>query len=142
MVRPFACGRILRRMRAMSAVVSQPRPVQAPTESVPALRNGDRLTRAEFERRYAAMPQVKGIELVEGIVYMPSPVRITQHGEPHARLITWLGHYVSLTPGLVFGDNSTDRLDEDNEPLPDVMLLIPDRAGGAARVDDDGYVSG
>src|SRR5207247_1157915 len=42
----------------------------------------------------------------------------------------------------ILGDNSTDRLDEDNEPLPDVMLLIPERAGGAARIDADGYVTG
>ena len=39
------------------------------------LENGDRLTRAEFERRYAAMPRLKKAELIEGIVYVPSPVR-------------------------------------------------------------------
>lgn len=32
------------------------------------LENGDRLTRDEFERRYAAMPHVKKAELIEGIV--------------------------------------------------------------------------
>ena len=36
---------------------------------VPALVNGDRLTRREFERRYAAMPDVKKAELIEGTVY-------------------------------------------------------------------------
>ena len=29
----------------------------------------------EFERRYEAMPEVKKAELIEGEVYMPSPVR-------------------------------------------------------------------
>ena len=40
----------------------------------PELNNGDRLTRVEFERRYAAMPHVKKVELVEGVVHMTSPV--------------------------------------------------------------------
>ena len=56
------------------------------TQEIPLLENGDRLTRPEFERRYAAMPQVKKAELIEGIVYMPSPVRVRQHGRPHAHI--------------------------------------------------------
>jgi Uma2 family endonuclease len=116
-----------------------PRPSGNP---VPALNNGDRLTRAEFERRYRAMPHVNKAELIEGTVYMPSPVRMTCHGQPHSLLIGWLTYYVSKTPGLLVGDNATNRLDEDNEPQPDVMLLIPTSAGGQARVDDDDYVSG
>ena len=49
----------------------------------PALENGDRLTRAEFERRYEAMPDIKKAELIEGEVYLGSPVRHRQHGKPH-----------------------------------------------------------
>jgi hypothetical protein len=45
-----------------------------PAEAVPPLQAGDRLTRAEFERRYRAMPDVRKAELIEGVVYMPSPV--------------------------------------------------------------------
>src|SRR5688572_4315287 len=86
------------------------------SQRVPPLRNGDRLTRVEFERRYARMTHIKNIELIEGVVYMPSPVRLESHGEPHVYLTTWLGYYVSKTPGLRTGDNSTVRLDEDNEP--------------------------
>ena len=37
----------------------------------PVLEPGDRLSRQEFERRYARMPQVKKAELIEGIVYIP-----------------------------------------------------------------------
>lgn len=48
---------------------------QVVTQEIPLLENGDRLTRPEFERRYAAMPQVKKAELIEGIGSMPSPVR-------------------------------------------------------------------
>jgi len=36
----------------------------ASSPPVPALANGDRLTRREFERRYAAMPNVKKAELI------------------------------------------------------------------------------
>ncbi|MDY7015976.1 MAG: Uma2 family endonuclease, partial [Cyanobacteriota bacterium] len=39
------------------------------------LENGDRLTRSEFERRYQAMPHLKKAELIEGMVYMSSPLR-------------------------------------------------------------------
>lgn len=45
--------------------------------AMPRLENGDHLTRAEFERRYAAMPDVKKAELIEGMVMMPSPVSNT-----------------------------------------------------------------
>ena len=41
--------------------------------TTPPLEPGDRLSRAEFERRYVAMPHVKKAELIEGVVYMPSP---------------------------------------------------------------------
>ena len=49
-------------------------------ETVPLLEPGDRLTRAEFERRYEAMPELRKAELIEGVVYMPSPVRYRCHG--------------------------------------------------------------
>jgi hypothetical protein len=58
---------------------------------MPPLENGDRLTRTEFERRYAAMPHLKKAELIEGIVHMPSPVRFKKHAKPHAAMVTWLG---------------------------------------------------
>ena len=107
------------------------------------MENGDRLTRVEFERRYAAMPWVKKAELIEGLVYMPSPVRVKRHSKPHVILSSWLGYYLSKTPGLEdYGDNGTVRLDEDNEPQPDLFLLLPERSGGLASIDQDDYVSG
>jgi hypothetical protein len=56
-----------------------------PTEWIPPLQQGDRLTRDEFLRRYEAMPEIKKAELVEGKVYMPSPASAEDHGEPHFR---------------------------------------------------------
>ncbi len=52
----------------------------AVVRGVPLLENGDQLTRPEFERRYEAMPHLKKAELIEGVVYMPSPVRYKGHG--------------------------------------------------------------
>jgi hypothetical protein len=40
---------------------------------IPPLRDGDRLTRDEFLRRWDAMPDVKWTELIDGVVHMPSP---------------------------------------------------------------------
>jgi hypothetical protein len=110
--------------------------------NVPQLDNGDRLTRAEFERRYAAMPDLKKAELIEGIVYMASAVRHREHGRPHFMVATWLGHYVAKTPGVDPGDNSTLRLDEDNVPQPDVLMRLPEAAGGKSRLAEDGYLEG
>lgn len=109
---------------------------------VPPLENGDRLTRLEFERRYCVMPQVKKAELIEGIVYMASPLRFEPHAEPHADLMGWLWTYKIATPGVRLGDNPTVRLDLDNEPQPDAVLLIDPSAGGRSRFDAEGYIQG
>jgi hypothetical protein len=109
---------------------------------VPPLENGDRLTRAEFERRYAAMPQNVRAELIEGVVIMASPVRHSMHGAPHADLVSWATFYRAGTPGVLGGADATVRLDLDNEPQPDVYLLIDPARGGKARIDEDDYING
>ncbi len=108
--------------------------------TIPPLESGDRLTRHEFERRYSAMPHVKKAELIEGIVYMASPLRFNSHGKPHGDLIIWLGTYKVYTPGVELGDNATVRLDLDNEPQPDVVLLINEQLGGQSRISGDDYI--
>jgi hypothetical protein len=60
------------------------------SQKLPILENGDRVTREEFERRYHRMPNVKKAELIEGVVYVPSPLRYRQHGLPHSQIMTWL----------------------------------------------------
>ncbi|MEA5505332.1 Uma2 family endonuclease [Halotia wernerae UHCC 0503] len=104
------------------------------------LENGDKLTRAEFERRYEAMPTVKKAELIEGIVYMASPVRAKKHGKPHASIMTWLGTYEAATPGVETLDNTNVRLDADNEPQPDAILRI--EQDGQSMISKDDYVEG
>ena len=53
------------------ATASEKGPPPSPRGVVPPLENGDRLSRAEFERRYMAMPDLKKAELIEGVVYVP-----------------------------------------------------------------------
>ncbi len=109
---------------------------------LPPLENGDRLTRDEFERRYEAMPHLKKAELIEGIVYMASPVRLSRHGEPCNDLGGILFMYKLATPGVRAGSDTTARLELDTEPQPDVLLMIDPALGGQARIDDDDYVEG
>ena len=103
-------------------------------------KTGDRLPRQEFERRYALMPHIKKAELIEGMVVMEEHVHYDAHGNPHARLIGWLTHYAWNTPGVEIADNATVRLDDTNEPQPDVMLRVV--AGGRSRNDEDDYIDG
>lgn len=107
---------------------------------VPRLENGDQLTRPEFERRYEAMPHLKKAELIEGVVYVPSPVRYEGHGRQHSALNGWLVMYSASTPGVAVGDNTTVRLDLDNEPQPDVLLRFT--SDGQSRVAADGFLEG
>lgn len=116
-------------------------PIRPPLKP-PPLQTGDRLTRDEFERRYRAAPHLKKAELIEGEVVMPSPVSHEFHGEPHLDMATWAGVYKAQTPGVSAGDNSTVRLDTDNEPQPDILLFTRPQFGGRVRLDDDGYIIG
>ena len=110
--------------------------------NVPPLENGDRLTRYEFERRYQVMIHIKKAELIEGVVYVASPVRATKHGRPHAKIMTWLGTYCAASPGVDLQDNATVRLDADNEPQPDALLRIEPEVGGNSRISEDDYIEG
>ena len=128
-------------------VMTSAAPIMDPEELAsgwrePLLEPGDRLSREEFERRYERMPHVKKAELIEGIDYMPSPVSAGNHGFPQCDLAGWLWFYASETPGVKCADNSTVRLDVDNEPQPDLILLKLPHKGGQARISADGYIEG
>ncbi|NEO98851.1 MAG: Uma2 family endonuclease [Symploca sp. SIO2E9] len=110
--------------------------------TIPPLENGDRLNCYEFERRYNAMPNLRKAELIEGIVYMPAALRFRSHSQPHAWIIGWLIGYEATTPGVALGIEPSVRLDLDNEPQPDAVLLINEEAGGQTRLSDDDYIEG
>lgn len=111
-------------------------------EAIPPLQSGDRLTRYEFEQRYQATPHLKKAELVEGIVYMPSPIHHKSHGRPHALIMGWLAAYYAATPGIDISDNVTVRLDADNEVQPDALLRIEAELGGTSQVSQDDFLEG
>jgi Uma2 family endonuclease len=129
-------------IRTGELLQASPAGVMAPPGTLPPLENDDRLTRSDFEQRYDAMPHVKKAELIEGIVYMLSPVRVRSHGKPHGQIMGWISVYSAATPGVDFADNTTLRLDADNEPQPDAMLWVAAAAGGHANVSDDDYLEG
>jgi Uma2 family endonuclease len=108
----------------------------------PMLEAGDRLSRAEFERRYERMPHLKKAELIEGIVYMPSPVRARKHSLPQMLLAGWLWFYATETPGVEGADNASVRLDLDNEPQPDLILFKLPARSGQTRFSADDYIEG
>jgi Uma2 family endonuclease len=108
----------------------------------PPLESGDRLTGAEFWQRYMAHPEIKQAELVAGVVYVASPVRFTQHGNPHANLVIWLGVYAAATPYVSVADNVTVKLEEDTTVQPDALLIIDPAHGGQATITDDDYLAG
>ena len=90
------------------ATVSDRTPPSGSDSEIPPLEAGDRLSRAEFERRYKAIPSVKKAELIEGVVYVASPGQLYGYGVPCAHLITWLGMYRGSTPGVIGADNASD----------------------------------
>src|SRR5688572_13195308 len=120
-------------MAATSTPASSANPTSSATSpnGVPSLQPGDHLTVEEFHRRYVAMAECKKAELIDGVVYMPSPVSIDGHGSPHVDFTTWLGIYRAFTPGVQAGDNSTVLLGAGkSEPQPDLLLRILPKHGG------------
>lgn len=104
-----------------------------------ALENGDHLSQVEFHRRYAALEEKIKAELVEGVVHMPSPIRMN-HARAHAAIMGWLNIYWAHTPGTELADNATVILDGDNEVQPDALLRKVE--GGSSQVNEDDYVVG
>ncbi|HBE19295.1 MAG TPA: Uma2 family endonuclease [Cyanobacteria bacterium UBA11149] len=112
----------------------------APPLTILPLENGARLTRDEFERRYNTMPKVKKAELIEGIVYITSPLKFGNYTKPHTYIMEWLGIYEAATLGVELSDNVTIRLDGDNELQPEAILRL--EVGGKSSISEDDYVEG
>jgi Uma2 family endonuclease len=106
---------------------------------IPPLRDGDRVTRAEFERRWDAMPEVIKAELIDGVIHMPAALSV-DHGTPHFDLSGLLWMYRILTPGVEGSDNASIRFDDKNMPQPDALLRILETHGGQCRVTSDRYL--
>lgn len=57
-------------------------------------------------------------------------------------IIGWLNLYAAFTAGVEPADNSTVRLDLDNEPQPDALLRLEEDYGGRSRISEDDYIEG
>ncbi len=110
-------------------------------ESPAELYNGDRMTQAEFHRVYARTPDHFKAELIGGIVYVASPLRV-RHGRNHLPLGSVLFAYESRTAGTESLDNTTVILADDAEPQPDLTLRVLPANGGLTSTTDAGYVLG
>lgn len=108
--------------------------------TIPPLAAGDKLTRDEFIRRWEMHPEIKLAELIEGVVYMPSPVS-SEHGDMDGDVGAWLSVYKAWTSGTASGRNSTTFL-LDGSPQPDLNLRILREHGGGSWIEDDGYLHG
>lgn len=96
--------------------------------SAASLENGDVLDAEEFLRRYEACEDLEHVELIEGIVYMPSPVSFDRHGRPQTLMLAWLLAYERLHPDeVIAGSPSTVVLDAKNVPEPDGVLYRRER---------------
>ncbi len=102
--------------------------------SLPPLVEGQRLDQPTFHRLYEAMPRGTRAELINGVVFMPSPVG-HEHGTAHVPVIVWLHYYVEQTPGLQVVDNATAILGNRSESQPDAFLHILPEWGGRTRVE-------
>jgi Uma2 family endonuclease len=105
------------------------------------LYTGDRMTQAEFHRLYEQTPEDFRAELIGGIVYVSSPLKL-RHGTNHLPLGTLFFAYQGHTPGVECGDNTTVQLGELSEPQPDLYLRILPEHGGQSRTTKDDYLAG
>ena len=126
----------------MSFVSRRLTPDLAPSGyGAPLLCNGDRMKQPEFHKRYEAYPEDAKFELVGGVVYMASPLRMP-HGRYQPKLSLVFALYESETPGVELADNATVILGVESEPQPDLMLRILTEAGGRSSVNADDYCQG
>lgn len=109
---------------------------------IPPLENGDHLTREEFHRRYEAMSENVKAELIGGIVYMASPVRVKNYGEPHSLIMSCFGFYFLSTKGVKLLDNTTFIVNDNYEPQPNTVLRLGEEYGGKSWVNEQDYLEG
>ena len=105
------------------------------------LREGDRMDAEEFLRRWEAMPELKHAELIDGVVFMASPV-LMSHGDPHADVVYWLKLYVESTPGCHCGLEVTWKMGGQDVTQPDGFLRILPEFGGQSGETEKGYGKG
>ena len=109
--------------------------LERPTNAgLPSLVNGQRIDQATFHARYEAMPRGTRAELINGVVFMPSPVG-PLHGRATVPALVWLSYYEENTPGVEVLENTSNALGPKSEPQPDATLRILTECGGRTRAE-------
>ncbi len=103
--------------------------------------NGDHLDQPTFHAIYETMPEHCRAELIGGVVYMASPMRIP-HGKMGLLVSAWLGEYEEATPGTEALQAATAILGPSSEPEPDCCLRLLPEVGGDSRENADEYLEG
>ncbi len=117
-------------------------PARRASRRVPPLFNGDRLTAAEFMRRYEACGEDVKAELINGIAYVMMPAHFEGHGVSDSITNFWLGYYACKTQGVQHAQNATTKLSRLDIPQPDGLLMWLPEKGGQARKSEDDYLEG
>lgn len=104
----------------------------------PKLENGAAMSQAEFHRLYERAEDLSRVELIEGVVFMPSPIKWDGHGREQSAMLAWLQTFADLWPGDIEAAGPvTIILDAANEFEPDGLLFRV----SADRL-EDGYLKG
>ena len=101
-------------------------------EAVAELHTGACLTQPVFHALYECTPPGFSAELVEGVVYVASPLS-RRHGLPHFKFGGTLSMYEDHTRGIEGGDNVSVALTGTGESQPDLYLRIRRDHGGRSR---------
>jgi Putative restriction endonuclease len=109
--------------------------------ATPPLVDGERLDRATFHERYAAMPESTRAELIGGVVYMASPLGL-RHGISDPNASFWLGYYQAYTPGTEVLGNASVFFEDYGEHQPDAVLRILPENGGRTVDEGNYYTNG
>lgn len=108
----------------------------------PPLFEGDQLDASEFLRRWEALPDLKYAELINGVVFLGSPLSL-DHGIVHHQINGWLFVYSSSTPGCQGGSDTTWVMGQKDVPQPDLFLrILPDWGGQSTESAGGKYGAG
>ena len=109
--------------------------------ATPTLESGDRLSPEEFDRIYAQCSDIRKAELIDGVVYVASPVHWEGHSEPFTDLLGLLWAYRMRTPGVRAAGDGSLRLDG-VRVQPDIALFWDEAHGGKVHKTEDDYLEG
>jgi hypothetical protein len=101
---------------------------------------GDRLSRDEFLELWEQMPDLKFAELIDGVVYLPSPLSFA-HGQWDVILHGWAFNYASRLGFIDVVANAT-WLMEESAPQPDMALRIRPEYGGQSWTTEKDLAAG